>query len=279
MFSIFYKKIQGFFSWFVDAQIVIANDMKQPPLHPSEKALIKMGMTGVQYKQMMERINEIVDPNISLSIVKSWVNGEFSTRSPRTYRMVAVAWILTNKYDCSVKGGFVRDWVVNGKEKLPKPPLNHIIQPDPYTKFYKLADDTILPNDIDADMSPDKTFIFEKFKGDMNKLGITVEMLDDKWRYLIVFDREAPSGGFTMDLIQPFCYISHDRCDFDVNLMYLKSGHYNQIGLKIPLKLRRMATKANNEIEVKLEQLIMDCRASRMRNITTNLDSNRIKKF
>ena len=80
----------------------------------------------------------------------------------------------------------------------------------------------------------------------INKFGMKVEMKDDGWRYLLAFDVGEPTGGFTVDLIHPYCYISHDKCDFDVNVMYLKGGYLNQIGMKIPLKLRSMNPNTKN---------------------------------
>ena len=59
----------------------------------------------------------------------------------------------------------------------------------------------------------------------------------DFWRVHVVFDKVAKTGGFTADLIQPFCHISLDTCDFDVNLFYLKKDWKSAIGLKIPLSL------------------------------------------
>jgi hypothetical protein len=63
----------------------------------------------------MERVNNIVDSRIEPYIIKGWANGKgAATKYPRTARMVAVCWVLTNVFGCVIKGGFVRDWVVNG---------------------------------------------------------------------------------------------------------------------------------------------------------------------
>jgi len=32
--------------------------------------------------------------------------------------MIAVCWVLVKHFDCIVKGGFVRDWIVNGKDEI-----------------------------------------------------------------------------------------------------------------------------------------------------------------
>ena len=63
----------------------------------------------------MTRINEIVDSKIEWYVIKGWVNKcGIKTKYVRTARMVAVCWVLVNMFNCVVKGGFVRDWVVNG---------------------------------------------------------------------------------------------------------------------------------------------------------------------
>ena len=54
----------------------------------------------------------IVDGSIDYHVVRSWAQNSENIYSNRTMRMVAVCWILTNKFDCSIKGGFIRDWVV-----------------------------------------------------------------------------------------------------------------------------------------------------------------------
>lgn len=54
----------------------------------------------------------IVDGDIDYHIIRSWAHSSKHKYSARTMRMVAVCWVLTNKFDCSIKGGFVRDWVV-----------------------------------------------------------------------------------------------------------------------------------------------------------------------
>lgn len=54
----------------------------------------------------------------------------------------------------------------------------------------------------------------------------------------MIFDEKSPTGGFTADLIESYCYISHDQVDFDVNNFYVKKGYLNALGLKVPLNLR-----------------------------------------
>ena len=73
----------------------------------------------------------IVDSSIEYHIVKSWAQSQTNQYSSRTMRMVAVCWILTNKFQCSVKGGFIRDWVVRNHESLPKKDLRTILGKSP----------------------------------------------------------------------------------------------------------------------------------------------------
>jgi len=64
----------------------------------------------------MDRVNQIVDSRLEHYILKGWVSGcGPSTKYPRTAKMIAVCWILVNVFHCVIKGGFVRDWVVNGE--------------------------------------------------------------------------------------------------------------------------------------------------------------------
>lgn len=41
--------------------------------------------------------------------------------------MVAVSWILVNKFHCVIKGGFIRDFVVRGYEWLPSGDLSNLM--------------------------------------------------------------------------------------------------------------------------------------------------------
>lgn len=71
-------------------------------------------MSKDQIKKITERINQIVDSKIDLYVIKGWAKGYGISKYPRTARMVAVCWVLTCIFDCVIKGGFVRDWVING---------------------------------------------------------------------------------------------------------------------------------------------------------------------
>lgn len=121
----------------------------------------------------------------------------------------------------------------------------------------------------------------ESFTQGMKKLNITVEIEDDGWRKHLLFDKET--GGFTADLIQPYCYICHDSYDFDVNVFYIKKDHLSQIGMKIEMVLRPLARNGNllsfEKQKIHLESLIKSCRNMRMRQIRANVYPYRLDKF
>jgi hypothetical protein len=141
----------------------------------------------------------------------------------------------------------------------------------------------ITPSDIDAELSKDILFNREMFENEMNKLRIRTKITDDGWRFHVVFDLGGPTGGFTADLIQPYCYISHDAYDFDVNVLYIKKDHLKQIGMKIPLKLEPIVMNNNiarpDPIRVSIESLITSCRSMQMRRTRADIYQYRIDKF
>lgn len=117
-------KINGFFQWFTMCQNFVAEDKKEKPRQYLGNG--KNSLSEEKVNQMRRRINMIVDGSISYNVVKSWAQNskkfiqapgvEFH---PRTMRMVTVCWILVNKFNCEIKGGFIRDWVVRGDSKIP----------------------------------------------------------------------------------------------------------------------------------------------------------------
>ena len=118
----------------------------------------------------------------------------------------------------------------------------------------------------------------------MNKLNIRAEIVDDGWRFHVVFDKGGPTGGFTADLIQPYCWISHDSFDFDVNVFFVKKDHLKQIGMKVPLELEPLIMGGGglarpDTIKVTLEDLIIECRKMNMRRTRAEIYAHRIKKF
>ena len=69
----------------------------------------------------------------------------------RTMKMIAVSWLLVTKFNCIIKGGFVRDWIVRGYEYLPlNTDLKKLLTRNPYNGFYEVMDEKVSPSDIDA---------------------------------------------------------------------------------------------------------------------------------
>lgn len=109
-------------------------------------------------------MNQIVDSKLDHHIIRGWANGSGpSTRYSRTGRMIAVCWVLTNVFNCVIKGGFVRDWVVNNDEVLPQGNLSNLLQPNPRNNFIEVVDDSVTPSDIDAELSNFTLLDKEKF--------------------------------------------------------------------------------------------------------------------
>eukprot|EP00919_Chromeraceae_sp_WS-2016_P026211 GHVR01062063.1.p1 GENE.GHVR01062063.1~~GHVR01062063.1.p1 ORF type:complete len:108 (-),score=6.71 GHVR01062063.1:638-961(-) len=107
----------------------------------------------------------------------------------------------------------------------------------------------------------------------MKKLGINIKCEEEGWRKHILCDQDSPTGGFTIDLLEPFTYLCYDTCDFDVNLFALKKNYLNSIGVKIPLDFEWMDTKKNirEKKRLTIEELIEDCREKKMRPIKGNI--------
>ncbi len=104
-------KLVNFFRWFADSQMICNEDFKIPPQFIEERPIISIE----NRHKIMDRVNQIVDSRIQTYVIKGWVHGRGPfTKYPRTARMIAACWVLVNKFNCVVKGGFVRDWVVNG---------------------------------------------------------------------------------------------------------------------------------------------------------------------
>lgn len=93
----------------------------------------------------------IVDSNIEYQTVKGWAIGnKMSQYLDRTMKMIAVSWVLVTKFNCIIKGGFVRDWIVNGKQYLPNIDLKNLLTLNPYNGFREVMDESVSPSDIDA---------------------------------------------------------------------------------------------------------------------------------
>jgi hypothetical protein len=165
-------KLTSFMNWFCQCQVITREEFKIKPQYIG-------AFKSLKPEAIMNRINSIVDSKIEPYILKGWCNGKGpSTKEARTARMIAVCWILVTKFDCVIKGGFVRDWVVNGEEVLPKTELErkNLLQKNPRNRFLEVVDDTVTPSDIDIEIAPDTPFKLNLFLKEMKKLGISASV-------------------------------------------------------------------------------------------------------
>jgi hypothetical protein len=87
--------------------------------------------------------------------------------SERTAKMIAVSWALV-LFDCTITGGFVRDWIVNGEE-------------------HSKPGEPSIPSNIDADMSIEKQFNLQAFLSLMQKLDIKTSHKHYGWGLSLIF--------------------------------------------------------------------------------------------
>jgi hypothetical protein len=83
--------------------------------------------------------------------------------------MELVAWILVTKFDCILEGGFVRDWIVGGRSKIPKQGFK--LKVNPINNRLDVMDENVSPKDLDV-MLPNKDFDPNKFEAVLNQYGI-----------------------------------------------------------------------------------------------------------
>lgn len=121
------EKIEGFFMWFIGCQYLCVKDMKCPIRQLKKDSVLSSN----EVKQIEKRVNMLVDSELDYHIVKNWVDSKNHDFKPRTMRMVAVCWILVNKFHCVIKGGFIRDFVVRGYEWVPAGDLSNLMSKCP----------------------------------------------------------------------------------------------------------------------------------------------------
>ncbi|CAF4213695.1 unnamed protein product, partial [Rotaria magnacalcarata] len=78
---------------------------------------------------------------------------------------------------------------------------------------------------------------------------IKVKPFRQPWRYVLLFDEDAPTGPFTMDLIEPHIALAHDRIDFNLNNLYVKRGFTRELGQRIDLSEPPCSIQLDNIVE------------------------------
>lgn len=153
----------------------------------------------------------------------------------RESRMEVVAWIAVCVFHCRLEGGFVRDWVVGHRREHPASDSKAWVLFDKRTGLPQMTQG-LIPPDLDCHLPYDKYFDKERFLDEIHKYGFEVKEFREPWRYIFLFDQNAPTGPFNLELIEPHVALTHDRMDFNVNNLYIDRDYTKQLGQKIDLQ-------------------------------------------
>jgi hypothetical protein len=219
-------------------------------------------------RDIEERIARITD---SKRTPIDLYNGTKGAKASRETRMEVVAWIAVCHFDCTVEGGFVRDWVVG---HYTAPPLHLRTNPKgwiQYTNNLPYLDKEVVPCDVDCHLPSHRYFDIDKFLDELHKYDISCTVCYDNWRYVLLLDENEPTGPFTMDLIEPHVALTHDRIDFDVNNLSLEKDYTHELGMRIDI--------AQKPYSIELESIVDNIKNKRFRvlrpvdnNLTTRID-------
>jgi len=189
------------------------------------------------YPKMEDKISHITD---SRRTMVDLYEGVKSNNATRETRMEVVAWIAVCKFQCKLEGGFVRDWVVgNYKER----PANLLHNPKAWIEYQNnkngvsipYINKEVVPSDLDCHLPLNMYFDIDKFRDELYKFDIICTVKREDWRYVLLIDENAPTGPFTMDLIEPHVALTHDRIDFDVSNLSLEKDYPREIGMRIDI--------------------------------------------
>ena len=188
------------------------------------------------HPEIEKRISHITD---SQRTMVDLYKGVKSTNATRETRMEVVAWIAVCKFQCKLEGGFVRDWVVGNCK--PQRPANLLHNPKAWIQYQPNANGIpfihkeVVPSDLDCQLPLNMYFDIDKFRDELYKFDITCKVKREDWRYVLLIDEDAPTGPFTMDIIEPHVALTHDRIDFDVSNLSLEKDYPREIGMRIDI--------------------------------------------
>ncbi|CAF1115266.1 unnamed protein product, partial [Adineta ricciae] len=202
---------------------------------------------------MESRIKQVTDD--TLTSVDLWpsVRGLKATRETR---MEVVAWIAVCLFRCKLEGGFVRDWIVANQSA--RPPAS--VLPQQWVQFshkIPVIDKAVIPSDLDCHLPLEHPFDIDQFLDEIHKYHIQTEVFRQDWRYVLLFDRNYPTGPFTMDLIEPHVALTQNRIDFDVNNLYVIRGFCAELGQRVNLR--------DPPFSIDLEQIVDSIKNKRFR--------------
>ncbi|CAF4044605.1 unnamed protein product, partial [Rotaria sordida] len=224
------KEFDSFMSWLKDCVII------RPPNAGVQPRLLRPKMRKA-YPEIEEKISHIT---ASERTMVDLYKGIKITDATRETRMEVVAWIAICKFNCKLEGGFVRDWIVGNYRSRP---INFLNNPKRWIEYRTNANGDnipyinkeVVPSDLDCYLPLNVYFDINKFQDELYKFDITCRVFREDWRYVLLIDEYAPTGPFTMDLIEPHGALTHDRIDFDVNNLSLEKDYPREIGMRIDI--------------------------------------------
>ncbi|CAF2158143.1 unnamed protein product [Rotaria magnacalcarata] len=224
-----HDEFQSFMSWLKHTAVIRLPHSGVLPrlLHPKMRKA---------YPDIEKNVARITDSKRTMVDLYNSVKGRDAKRETR---MEAVAWIAVCKFNCKLEGGFVRDWVIGNNEE----PQQRTNNPTSWIKYQTNSkgqlipymDKDIVPSDLDCHLPLDRYFDIDKFRDELYKVGITCEIIREDWRYVLLIDKDEPTGPFTMDLIEPHVTLAHDRIDLDVSNLSLEKDYPREIGMRIDI--------------------------------------------
>jgi hypothetical protein len=160
----------------------------------------------------------------------------YSRMATRESRMEVVAWVAVCKFNCSLVGGFVRDWIVANEVGRPSP----TIPPSKWVEFDTASNTVFLlkelvPSDLDCKIPLDCYFDLEKFCDEVKRFNMIPRIHRSERVYRLLFDQFQPTGPFILDLIEPYSYIDVRMPDLDVSNLYVKRDQLNELSQHIDL--------------------------------------------
>ncbi|CAF3609413.1 unnamed protein product [Rotaria socialis] len=222
------KEFDSFLKWLQDCAVIRHPNSGVPPrvFRPQVRS---------KYLDIEERIARITD---SKRTTVDLYNGAKGTKATRETRMEVVAWIAVCLFSCKLEGGFVRDWVIGNYTARPAGLTGNPKAWISYTNGVPYLNREVVPADLDCHLPTHAYFDIDRFHDELYKYDITCKVSRQDWRYVLLIDEDAPTGPFTMDLIEPHVALTHDRIDFDVNDLSLEKDYTHEIGMRVDIQQR-----------------------------------------
>jgi hypothetical protein len=201
-----YAEFQSFVYWLSECDLTQQkNSTVKPQLLTSKDPDIK------------RRINRVTDTSLTWADLKQAVS-----ENCRESRMDVVAWIAVCNYDCLLQGSYVRNRIVANHIKRPKNPNPRTwVTFNQQTGLPEIVAD-LVPADIDCHLPSNNYFDVQRFLDEMHRYEFKVEVFRNRWRYVLLFDRNLPTGPFTVNLVEPHVALTYNHLDFDGNSLYVE---------------------------------------------------------